>query len=500
MKGGEETVVLPGSTDNPANSQGQTGLIRPVILCGGSGTRLWPLSRALYPKQLCPVSRGDTMLQETVERARNPIFSDPVVVAREDHGFLVRDQIEAINAGCAAIILEPEGRNTAAAIALAAHWAIQSDPDEVLLVMPCDHVIGDRTAFARSVAAALPAAQTGLLVTFGIKPARPETGYGYIETGEHQGGASDVLPVVRFVEKPGLAAATDFCSSGRYFWNSGIFMFRASAILEELVRLAPAIAENCERSMAGAARDDTFVRPEPVQFLECPSISIDYAVMEKTDRAVVVPSSMQWSDVGSWAALWEISDRDAGDNAVQGDVIALDCRGSLLRSDGSTTVAAVGLDKLVVVATSDAVLVVPLERSQDTRVLVEAMKASGRDKHSVHPQVHRPWGSYETTDHGDRFQTKRIIVKPGQRLSLQRHHQRSEHWIVVRGTALATVDAEVRLLQENDSTYIPAGSVHRLENPGKIPLHLIEVQCGPYLGEDDIVRLEDDYGRIQSIA
>lgn len=492
--------MLLGSTDNPANSQGQTGLIRPVILCGGSGTRLWPLSRSLYPKQLCPVSRSDTMLQATVERARDAMFSDPVVVAREDHGFLVKDQIEAINASCAAIILEPEGRNTAPAIALAAHWALQFDPDEVLLVMPCDHVIGDKAAFARSVAEALPAAQAGSLVTFGITPSRPETGYGYIEAGDCQGGASDVLPVVRFVEKPGSAAAADFCSSGRYFWNGGIFMFRASTVLEELVRLAPAIAESCARSMASSAREDPFIRPAADQFLECPSISIDYAVMEKTDRAVVMPSKMQWSDVGSWAALWEISDKDADDNAVQGDVIAIDCRGSLLRSDGSTTIAAVGLDELVVVATSDAVLVVPRERSQDTRLLVEAMKASGRDKHSVHPQVHRPWGSYETMDQGDRFQTKRIIVKPGQRLSLQRHHQRSEHWIVVRGTALATVDGDARLLQENDSTYIPAGSVHRLENPGKIPLHLIEVQCGPYLGEDDIVRLEDDYGRIQSVA
>lgn len=492
--------MLLGSTDSPANSQGQTGLIRPVILCGGSGTRLWPLSRSLYPKQLCPVSRRDTMLQATVERARNPMFSDPVVVAREDHGFLVKDQIEAIGASCAAIILEPAGRNTAPAIALAAHWALQSDPDQVLLVMPCDHVISDSAAFASSVAEALPAAQAGFLVTFGIKPARPETGYGYIETGDSQSGGSDALPVVRFVEKPGLAEATDFCSSGRHFWNSGIFMFRASTIIEELVRLAPAIAENCERSMASPAREDPFIRPEAEPFLGCTSISIDYAVMEKTDRAVVMPSTMQWSDVGSWAALWEISDRDANDNAVQGDVIAIGCRGSLLRSDAGITVAAVGLEELVVVATSDAVLVVPRERSQDTKLIVKAMKASGRDKHSVHPKVHRPWGSYETMDHGDRFQTKRIIVKPGQRLSLQRHHQRSEHWIVVGGTALATVDGEVRLLQENDSTYIPAGSVHRLENPGKIPLHLIEVQCGPYLGEDDIVRLEDDYGRIESVA
>lgn len=493
-------MVLLRSIDISTDSQDRVGLVRPVLLCGGSGTRLWPLSRSLYPKQLCPVFRSNTMLQATAKRVRRPLFSAPVVVAGEEHGFLVKDQLEAINAGCAAIILEPEGRNTAAAIALAARWAQQGDADELLLVMPCDHVIGDVESFIERVTAALPAAQAGSLVTFGIKPTRPETGYGYIETGNRHGDASQVRPIVRFVEKPGLAEATDYCSSGRHYWNGGIFLFRASAIVEQLHRYAPAIASCSERAMDEGTVEDSFLRPAPEPFLACPSNSIDCAVMEKTDQAVVAPSDMQWSDVGSWASLWEIADRDCNDNAVQGDVLAIDCRGSLLRSEGGATVAAVGIENLVVVATRDAVLVVPRERAQDTRLLVDMLKASGGDKYSVHPRVHRPWGSYETMDQGDRFQTKRIIVKPGQRLSLQRHHHRSEHWIVVRGTALATVDDQVRLLQENESIYIPAGATHRLENPGKIPLHLIEVQCGPYLGEDDIVRLEDDYGRMPSVA
>lgn len=488
------------SVDSTANSQDRAGLVRPVILCGGSGTRLWPLSRALYPKQLCPVFRSGTMLQATVRRVLGPLFSAPVVVAGEEHGFLVKDQLEDIDAECAAIILEPEGRNTAAAVALAARWAQQTHPDDLLLVMPCDHVIGDLESFLKSVTAALPAAQAGFLVTFGITPARPETGYGYIEAGDRLADTAAVLSVVQFVEKPGLPAAADYCGSGRHYWNGGIFLFRASAILEQLGRHAPAVASCCERAMMGAIEEEPFIRPAPEPFLACPSISIDCAIMEKTDKAVVVPSDMLWSDVGSWAALWEIADRDSGDNALQGDVIAIDCHGSLIRSDGGATIAAVGIENLIVVATRDAVLVAPRDRAQDTRLLVDLLKASGRDKHSIHPQVHRPWGSYETMDQGERFQTKRIIVKPGERLSLQRHHHRSEHWIVVRGTAYATVDGQRRLLQENESIYIPAGAVHRLENPGKIPLHLIEVQCGPYLGEDDIVRLEDDYGRLPSVA
>lgn len=400
----------------------------------------------------------------------------------------------------ASIILEPEGRNTAAAIALAAYEAMQRDADELLLVMPSDHVILDPDQFLVSVSAALPAAENGLLVTFGIKPAKPETGYGYIEAGSALVGMPAVREVTQFVEKPDLATTRQFCASGQHFWNGGIFLFRASAFLEELKKFAPEIESHCMDAMETCSRDGLFVRPAPEPFLFCPAISIDYAVLEKTDRACVVPVTMRWSDVGSWDALWDISPKDERSNAIQGDVVAIDTDGSLLRSEGNVTIAAVGVENLVIVAAHDAVLIVPRDRSQDTKLLVEKLKGLGHRKHSLHPRVHRPWGSFETVDRGERFQTKRIIVKPGEKLSLQMHHQRSEHWIIVSGTARVTIDGRVSLLQENQSTYVPAGAVHRLENPGKIPLHLIEVQCGPYLGEDDIVRLEDDCGRLPDVA
>lgn len=475
------------------------GTVRPVVLCGGSGSRLWPVSRALHPKQLISVATAETMLQATVARTRGAMFSAPLVVSGEDHRFLIKDQLEAIGVAPAALILEPAPRNTAAAIGLAAHWLQGDDAEQLMLVLPSDHVIADVPALLDAIESALAVAQAGRLVTFGIEPRHPETGYGYIEAGERLVDAPRVRLVERFTEKPDQARAEAYCASGRHFWNGGIFLFRADVFLSELRKFAPDIAQACESAAAQFGTDGEFVRPGEA-FLGSPSLSVDCAVLERTGRAAVVPVNMGWSDVGSWHALWEVLAQDESQNVLQGNVVAIDSHGSLLRGEDGVTIAAVGAENLVVVATRDAVLVVPRERAQDTRLLVDQLREHGSQLHALHARVHRPWGSYETTDKGDRFQTKRLVVKPGEKLSLQMHHHRSEHWIVVRGTARVTVGETVRLLQENESTYVPAGCVHRLENPGKIPLELIEVQCGPYVGEDDIVRLDDTYGRVASIA
>lgn len=471
------------------------GSIVPVILCGGAGTRLWPLSRSLYPKQLVSFQEEQTLLQSTARRVAGQGFSRPLIVANEEYRFLVADQLEEIGAKPAAILLEPQGRNTAPAIALAANWIVREDPEALMLVMPSDHVIGDAEAFLSAVRAGASAAQAGALVTFGAQARSPETGYGYIEAGSADGSAENVLTVERFVEKPDAETARTYVASGRHYWNCGIFLFRADIYLEELTRDEPAVEAATTRAMAEAALDGAFVRPSAEAFAQAPSISIDYAVMERTSRARVVPVDMAWSDVGSWNSLWEIAPKDAVGNAVSGDAVTIDTEGSLIRSEGDFTIATVGIKDLVVVGTRDAVLILPRDRAQDTRLVVEELKRSGHASIDLHPKVHRPWGTYETMDSGERFQTKRIVVKPGAKLSLQKHHHRSEHWIVVNGTAEVTVGEKVFLLQENESTYIPAGTVHRLANPGRVPLHLIEVQCGPYLGEDDIVRLEDTYGR-----
>jgi mannose-1-phosphate guanylyltransferase/mannose-6-phosphate isomerase len=471
-------------------------MLTPVILSGGAGTRLWPLSRELYPKQLLALTGERTMLQQTALRLEGLSGTAPVVVCNEAHRFLVAEQLRQLNVEPRATLLEPFGRNTAPAIALAAHAALKAavaaqGADPVLLVLPADHVMRDVPAFQKAVRAALPAAEQGKLVAFGIVPSAPETGYGYIQRGE-AGGA--VHRIARFVEKPPMEKAEEFLKSGDYYWNSGMFMFRARRYLQELERFAPEIAKVCETAFAQAKTDLDFTRIDPKAFESCPSDSIDYAVMEKTSDAVVVPLDAGWSDVGSWAALHGASEADAHGNVARGDVIAEDSGGCYLYSE-SRLVAVVGLKDHVVIETKDAVLVAPKDRVQDVKKLVFRLKEQGRYEHSLHREVFRPWGSYDSIENGPRFQVKRLKVKPGATLSLQMHHHRAEHWIVVSGTARITRGDEVFLLEENQSTYIPIGVRHRIENPGKIPVHIIEVQSGSYLGEDDIVRFEDRYGR-----
>ena len=472
-------------------------MITPVILSGGAGTRLWPLSRELYPKQLLPLTGARTMLQQTVLRLQGLTAGAPIVVCNEAHRFLVAEQLRQLHIEPRATLLEPFGRNTAPAIALAAHAALKGLPaqpnalDPVLLVLPADHVIRDIAAFHTAVRAALAAAEAGQLATFGIVASAPETGYGYIERGAPSGAA---FRIARFIEKPNSDRAREFVASGDYYWNSGMFLFRARRYLQELERFAPEMARICEQAFRGAREDLDFLRIDPGLFEACPADSIDYAVMEKTGDAVVVPLDAGWIDVGSWSSLHAATEADAHGNVTHGDVISEDTQGSYLYSQ-SRLVAAVGLKDHVVIETKDAVLVAPRERVQDVKKLVLRLKERGRYEHSLHREVFRPWGSYDSLEHGARFQVKRLKIKPGATLSLQLHHHRAEHWVVVAGTARITRDEEEFLLEENQSTYIPVGVKHRIENPGMIPLEIIEVQSGSYLGEDDIVRFEDRYGR-----
>ncbi len=470
-------------------------MLVPVILSGGSGTRLWPLSRELYPKQLLSLVGKGTMLQETLARLDGvKAVTAPVVVCNESHRFLVAEQLRQIKLSAADILLEPVGRNTAPAVAVAALAALkaakQSD-DPVLLVLPADHVIRDVKAFQAAVQLGLKAAQRGQLVTFGVVPNKPETGYGYIRRGD---GADGVYPVAEFVEKPNKITAQEYVASGRYYWNSGMFMFHAKVFLDELRAHAPDMHAACEQAFAAAKQDLDFTRLPVAEFVACPSDSIDYAVMEKTNKAVVVPLDAGWSDVGSWSALHDAIPADADGNVSIGDVLSSDSHGCYLHST-SRLVATVGLKDHVVIETKDAVMVAPKDRVQDVKNLVTELKKQGRYETSLHREVFRPWGSYDSIDAGERFQVKRLVVNPGASLSLQLHHHRAEHWVVVSGTAQITCDEKVFLLEENQSTYIPLGAKHRIDNPGKIPLHIIEVQSGTYLGEDDIVRFEDVYGR-----
>ncbi len=467
--------------------------LQPVLLSGGSGTRLWPLSREAYPKQFLALAGDDTMLQATWSRVAEIADLAPIVVANEEHRFLVAEQLRQIEAPTPSIILEPVGRNTAPAIAAAALQAMAGHDDPLLLVLPSDHVVRDAAAFRASVLAAMPAAENGALVTFGIVPTAPETGFGYIQADDSKGVVDGVRRVARFVEKPDAATARNYLSSGGYFWNSGMFLFRATRYLQELQRHRPDILAATRKACDAARRDGDFIRLDRDAFAACPADSIDYAVMEKTDAAMVLPVDIGWSDLGSWAALWDVAKRDADGNATLGDVIAIDSRNSYVHA--RRLVALVGVDDLVVVETDDAVLVARKDRVQQVKDVVTRLKDDQRSQAALHREVHRPWGSYDSVDVGAGFQVKRIKVKPGAQLSLQSHTKRAEHWIVVSGTARVTRDNDVFELHANQSTYIPIGAKHRLENPGAQMLELIEVQSGDYLGEDDIVRYDDVYGR-----
>ena len=469
-------------------------MIHPVILSGGSGTRLWPMSRSLYPKQLLSLFGEGSLLQQSAARVAGRGFAAPLVVANEEHRFIIAEQLRESGIAPRALLLEPVGRNTAPAAAVAALRLAAEDRDALMLVMASDHVIADVAAFHDSIGRAAKAAEAGRLVCLGIRPDRAETGYGYIARGEPIAACGGTFAVARFVEKPDLANAERFAASGDYFWNSSIFLFPVGLYLDELERLRPDMLAACRQALAAAKCDQDFVRLDKAAFARCPSDSIDYAVMEHTARAAVVPVSMGWSDLGSWDALWEIGDKDACGNAIAGNVIADGARNCYLRSEAGL-LAAVGVSDLVVVATGDAVMIAPRGHTQEVKQLVARLAKEGRDEAQALPTVHRPWGSYTSLHVGDRVQVKHILVKPGGKLSLQLHHHRAEHWVVVQGTAKITRGTEETVLQEDQSTYIPLGTAHRLGNPGKIPLHLIEVQSGSYLGEDDIVRFEDHYGR-----
>ncbi|WP_437880990.1 mannose-1-phosphate guanylyltransferase/mannose-6-phosphate isomerase [Pseudomonas sp. LRF_L74] len=467
-------------------------MLFPVIMAGGSGSRLWPLSRQLSPKQFLPLADSElSMLQATILRLQALDIAPPLLICNEEHRFLAAEQLRQLDMEKANILLEPVARNTAPAIALAALQASSGVEDPILLVLAADHLIQDVATFHSSIQAALPLARSGKLVTFGIVPTHPETGYGYIEKGADVG---DGFAVSRFVEKPDLKTATEYLISGDYFWNSGMFMFRASRYLEELERFQPAIAAACREALAGGSQDMHFTRVDAEAFAACPENSIDYAVMERTSEAVVVSLDAGWSDIGSWSALWDVSAKDTDGNVFKGDVLSERSCNSYIHAD-HRLVAAVGVEDLVIVETKDAVLVAHKSQVQDVKKIVEQLKKGQRHEHANHREVYRPWGVYDSVDNGHRYQVKRITVNPGAKLSVQMHHHRAEHWIVVSGTAKVINGDKTYLVTENQSTYIPIGQVHSLENPGVIPLELIEVQSGSYLGEDDIVRFEDKYGR-----
>ena len=471
----------------------------PIILSGGSGSRLWPLSRKLYPKQFLALTGEQTLFQQTLQRLSIEGMQPPVLVANQEHRFIVLEQLEQIDLQAQMLLLEPFGRNTAPAVAMAALQLVAEGRDELMLVLPADHVLDDQQAFRQALALATVAAEKGEMVLFGVPADRPETGYGYIR-GQADGTLPDgVARVASFVEKPDAQRATEYVKSGDYYWNSGMFLFRASRFLEELKHHDVDIYDTCLLALERSKREGTQIAIDPATFACCPDNSIDYAVMEKTSRACVVPLAAGWNDVGSWSSIWEVHDKDAAGNVTKGDVVIEDSRNCLIHGNGKL-VSVLGLDDIVVVETKDAMMVAHKDRVQDVKKLVSKLDAQGRCETQNHCEVYRPWGSYDSVDMGGRFQVKHITVKPGAQLSLQMHHHRAEHWIVVSGTAKVTCDDREFLLTENQSTYIPMTSVHRLSNPGKIPLEIIEVQSGTYLGEDGIERLEDVYGRRDAVA
>lgn len=471
------------------------GRIHPVILCGGSGTRLWPVSRKSYPKQFGELFPGGSLFQRTLKRIAGRGYAHPLLLANQEFRFIVAEQAAAAGTGAARIVIEPEGRNTAPAICTAARIVAASDPEGVLLVLPSDHLLADAEAFHAAVQQGAEAARTGHLVTFGITPDRPETGYGYIEMGDEVGAGAGARPFRRFVEKPEAAAAAEMVASGRYLWNSGMFVFGVRAILEAFAKHAPEVDAACAAALEAAREDLDFLRLDPAAYARNPDISIDYAIMERVEGHIV-PVDCGWNDLGSWKTVWQESPRDGAQVAAGDNALAIDCRDTLLRSDHpDVQLVGIGLQGIVAVATGDAVLVADMERGQDVRLAVDALKARGVPQATDFPRCYRPWGWYETLAAGTRFQVKQIMVKPGGILSLQSHVHRSEHWVVVAGSARITVGEDVRLLTENESVYIPLGAVHRLENPGKVALRIIEVQSGAYLGEDDITRYQDAYAR-----
>lgn len=466
-------------------------MILPIIMAGGTGSRLWPLSREHYPKQFLTVSDEQSMLQATISRLSGIEHQPPLVICNEEHRFIAAEQLRLGGTEHSGIILEPVGRNTAPAIAIAALYAmnnVTNGEDPTLLVLAADHLIKDTSAFLASVERGIPFAEAGKLMTFGVVPTSPETGYGYIKAGQSHGEAFDVC---KFIEKPDLSTAKDYLLKGEYFWNSGMFLFKASRYLEELQKHRPDILSICKKAIAVADPDLDFIRVDKEFFQECPNDSIDYAVMEKTSSAMVLPIDVGWSDVGSWSALWDVSEKDINQNVTKGDVIAINSSNSYIYSE-SKLISTVGVDNLVIVETKDAVLVVAKDKVQDVKSVVNYLKANNRSEYMHHRELYRPWGKYDSIDCGVRDKVKRITVKPGGKLSIQMHHHRAEHWIVVSGTAKVTKGEKTILLTEDESTYISLGTIHALENPGKIPLEMIEVQTGSYLGEDDIVRFDTD--------